>query len=119
MKQTVEELSAHLAATISRFEAEEMGARPTQVTVLPQEDLIMVHLKGVLSPSERELARTEGGQAILQRFNNMLFHAGSSPSIEDQVAAVVGREVIEVQTSLSPLTGSLVVVFSLGSDQGS
>ena len=113
MSQTVEELSASLAAAIGRFEAEEMGARATGVTVMLQDDLVVVHLKGVLSPSERDLAQTQFGQAILQRFNTMLFGAGSSPSIRAQVATSLGRQVADVQTALSPLTGSLVVVFEL------
>ena len=108
------ELSASLAEAIERFEEEEMGVRPSQVTVMVEEDLVMVHLKGILSPSERELARTDEGQATLQRFNTLLFNAGSVPSIKEQVCGTLKREVVDVQSTLSPLTGSLVVVFSLG-----
>ena len=50
----------------------------------------------------------------MQRFNNLLFNEGSVPSIKDQVAQTLKRTVLDVQTSLSPLTGSLVVVFMLG-----
>lgn len=116
MNQTVEELSASLAQVIGRFEAQEMGVTATRVSVVIQGDLVLVHLKGVLSPSERDLAQTQEGQAILQRFNNMLFGAGS-PSIREQVAASVGKPVVEVQTTLSPLTGSLVVLFTLETEE--
>ena len=114
MEWTVEQLSTSLAEAISRFEEEEMGVRPTAVRVLVEEDLVMVHVKEVLSPSERAMARTEGGQAILQRFNAMLFDGGSCPSVREQVSGALHREVVDVQTTLSPLTGSLVAVFSLG-----
>jgi len=114
MPGTVEQLSASLAEVIARFEEEEMGIRPTEVKVLVEDDLVMVHLKGVLSPSERTLARTEAGQAVLQRFNSMLFAGGSSPSIREQISRTLRREVLDVQTTLSPLTGSLVAVFPLG-----
>ena len=114
MPWTVEQLSASLAQAIERFEEEEMGIRPTCVKVLVEDDLVMVHLKEVLSPSERALARSEAGQAILQRFNAMLFNGGSCPSIREQVSRALGREVLDVQTTLSPLTGSLVAVFPLG-----
>jgi uncharacterized protein YbcI len=115
MEWTVDQLSASLAQAIARFEEEEMGIRPSSVRVLVEEDLVMVHLKEVLYPSERNLARTEAGQAILQRFNARLFDDGSSPSIREQVSRTFGREVLDVQTTLSPLTGSLVAVFTLGS----
>ena len=114
MEWTVEQLSASLEEAIAKFEEEEMGIRPAQVKVMMDEDLVMVHLKELLSPSERALARTEGGQAMLQRFNTLLFDSGSSPSIKEQVSRALRREVLEVQTALSPLTGSLVVLFPLG-----
>jgi uncharacterized protein YbcI len=88
--------------------------RPSRVTVMVEEDLVVVHLREVLPPSERALARTEAGQALLQRFSTLLFNSGSSPSVMEQVSQVLRREVVEVQTSLSSLSGSLVVVFALG-----
>lgn len=118
MEWTLEQLSASLAEAISRFEEEEMGAHPASVKVLVEEELVMVHLKEVLSPSERALAQTEAGQAILQRFNARLFDGGSSPSIREQISRTLGREVLDVQTTLSPLTGSLVAVFALGEQSG-
>jgi uncharacterized protein YbcI len=114
MEWTVEQLSASLAEAIGRFEEEEMGVHPASVKVLVEEELVMVHLKEVLSPSERALAQTQAGQAILQRFNARLFDGGSSPSIREQISRTLGREVVDVQTTLSPLTGSLVAVFALG-----
>jgi uncharacterized protein YbcI len=114
MPWALEQLSAALAQAIARFEEEEMGVRPAEVKVLVHDDLVMVHVKDVLSPSERALARTEAGQAVLQRFNAMLFAGGSSPSIREQVSTALNREVVDVQTTLSALTGSLVAVFSLG-----
>ena len=113
------ELSGHLARAVSRFEEEEMGRRPSEVKVILEGELVLVHLKGVLSPSECDLARTDTGQAILQRFNTLLFNAGSTPSVKQQVSEAVCRQVLDVQTTLSPLTGSLVVIFTLSEAPGS
>ena len=109
----LEELSASLAGAVMEFEEKHMGVRPAEVTVMMEGDIVLVHLKGVLSPSERSLAKSTVGHAVLQQFNNLLFDFGSSPSVSDQVSRAVQRQVLEVQTSLSPLTGSLVVVFTL------
>ena len=108
-----ERLSTTLAEAIRTFEEEEMGIPSAQITVMVEEYLVMVHIHGVLSPSERALAATDFGQAILQRFNVLLFNSGSDPSIKQQVSDALKREVVDVQTTLSPLTGSLVVIFSL------
>ena len=51
MEWSVEQLSSSLAQTIARFEEEEMGVRPSRVTVMVEEDLVVVHLREVLSPS--------------------------------------------------------------------
>ena len=107
-------LSDTLAEAIRKFEEEEMRVQPDHVTVMMEEDLVLVHVKGVLSSSERDLARTDAGQAILQRFNTLLFNSGSSPSVRELITESLKREVVDVQTALSPLTGSLAVVFSLG-----
>ena len=85
----VEELSSTLAEAIMKFEEEEMGVSPADVSVMVEGDLILVHVKEVLSPSERSLAQTAIGQAVLQRFNNLLFDAGSRPSIQEQVSRAV------------------------------
>ena len=109
----LKQLSESLAARIASFRTEQMDASSGEVVVVVERDLCMVHIKEALSPSERILARSEGGQALLQRFNNRLFNEGSVPSIKDEVACTLKRKVLDVQTSLSPLTGSLVVVFML------
>jgi uncharacterized protein YbcI len=110
----LKQLSDSLAARIASFREEDMGTRSGEVVVVVERDLCMIHIKEALSPSERILARSETGQALLQRFNNRLFNEGSEPSIKDEVASTLKRKVLDVQTSLSPLTGSLVVVFMLG-----
>ncbi len=46
------------------------------------------------------------------------FNVGSTPPIKQQVSEAVERPVLDLQTSLSPLTGSLVVVFTLGEPDG-
>ena len=114
MSWSVEQISSSLAEAIAQFQEEEMGTRPADVTVTIGTDLVMVHLKDVLTPSERSLARTEEGQVMLQRFNTLRFNAAPSQQVQEQVARTLEREVVEVLTSLSPLTGSLVVIYMLG-----
>jgi uncharacterized protein YbcI len=114
MAWRVEHLSSGLAEAIAQFQEEEMGTRPAEVSVTVGEDLVMVHLKDVLTPSERSLARTEAGQAVLQRFNTLRFNAAPSDKVQHEVAQTLNREVVEVLTNLSPLSGSLVVIYMLG-----
>lgn len=109
----VAQLSTTLAKIIARFQEQEMARPSPQVTAIVERDLVIVHMQEVLSPSERDLAQTDEGQVLLQRFNNLLFYEGSSPSVKEQVSRTMQREILDMQTSMSPLTGSLVVVFTL------
>jgi uncharacterized protein YbcI len=85
MAWRVEHLSSVLAEAIAQFQEEEMGTRPAEVSMTVGEDLVMVHLKDVLTPSEHSLARTEAGQAVLQRFNTLRFNAAPSDKVQQSI----------------------------------
>ena len=85
-------------------------------TLLVEEDLVVVRVKGVLPPSEE--APADVAQAIVERFNKVLVGAGSGPSIKEQISSALKREVVDVQTALSPITGSLVAMLLLGRKTG-
>jgi hypothetical protein len=94
------------------LELDELSA----TTLLVEEDLVVVRVKGVLPPSEE--APADVAQTILERFDKVLAGAGSSPSIKEQVSGALKREVVDVRTALSPITGSLVAMFLLGRKEG-
>ena len=112
MGKDLERLRAVISQTIGQFEEKQMGVKPKEVKVIIDSDLIIIHLKEMLSPAEKHLALSEKGQSILQHFNNMLFE-DAQPLIEDLVVETMGKDMVDVQTAISPLTGSIVAVFSL------
>jgi len=114
MLQSENELQAAIADLVERFERQEMGIQPTSVNVMVKGDVVIVHLKEVLPAAEKHLALTGQGQDLVSRFATMLFRGGAQPSVEQLIARAMGQQVLDVQTAISPLTGSIVAMFELG-----
>lgn len=108
------ELQTAIAGLVERFEREEMGAQPTAVNVMVRGGVVIVHLKEVLPAAQKHLALTERGQDLVAKFATMLFRGGARPSVEQLISRMIGKEVLDVQTAISPLTGSIVAMFELG-----
>lgn len=108
------DLQRAIADLVERFEQQEMGIQPTSVNVMVRGDVVIVHLKEVLPAAEKHLALTERGQDLVSRFATMLFRGGAQPSVEQLIARAMDKRVIDVQTAISPLTGSIVAMFELG-----
>jgi uncharacterized protein YbcI len=107
-------LQRDIADLVEQFELEQMGIRPTSVNVMVRGDVVLVHLKEVLPAAEKHLALTERGQDLVSRFATMLFRGGAHPSLEQLISTAMGKPVLDVQTAISPLTGSIVAMFELG-----
>ncbi len=106
-------LQAAIGDLVEQFERQEMGIRPSSVNVMVRGDVVIVHLKEVLPAPEKHLALTERGQDLVERFTTMLFKGGAEPSVEQLIADAMDRRVLDVQTAISPLTGSIVAMFEL------
>jgi uncharacterized protein YbcI len=111
-------LQDDIAALVEQFEFEQMGIQPTRVNVMVRGDVVIVHLKEILPAAEKHLALTERGQDLVSRFATMLFREGAHPSLEQLISSAMGKPVLDVQTAISPLTGSIVAMFELGGPTG-
>ena len=80
---------------VIRFEQEFMGRGPDEVRALVARDLVVVRLKGVLTPAERQLAKTtEGGEMV------------------QQVSEITGAKVLGLFTDIDVQLGERVFVFT-------
>ena len=112
-------MQAAIAELVDRFERQEMQIQPSSVNVMVRGDVVIVHLKEVLPAAEKHLALTAHGQELVAKFATMLFRGGAQPSVEQLIARAMGKRVLDVQTAISPLTGSIVAMFELGEKAGS
>ena len=98
-------------ATI-KFEQEFMGRGPDDVRASIVRDLVVVRLKGVLTPAERQLAKTAEGVDMVKRLRQNLIAQGRDKLCE-QVSEITGAKVLGVFTDIDVQLGERVFVFTM------
>lgn len=107
------ELEAEISRTIIQFEKEYMGRGPVETKSFLLEDMLLVRLKGVLTPAEIKLAASqERGRYLLKQVRQQLLDFGR-PLLESAVEEILGVPVQSVHTDISTKTGERVIVFTL------
>ena len=107
------ELEAAVSQMIIRFEKEYMGRGPLETKSILIDDLLLVRLKGVLTPAEIKLAESkERGRYLLKQVRQQLLDFGR-PLLVSAVEDIVGVPVQSVHTDISTKTGERIIVFTL------
>jgi uncharacterized protein YbcI len=83
------------------------------VTVVLGDETLVITLHGVLSPAERDLARSPAGAAQVQEFHRELFGNSCGP-LRQAIERITGVAVREATADVEPATGTVVRVFSTG-----
>ncbi len=115
-EKTRSEIELEISRALTRFEKECMGRGPLETRTYLIEDMIVVRLKGVLTPAERQLvqADNERSQYLLKQVRNELL-SRSRPMLEVLIREIVGADVQSVHTDISTKTGERIIVFTLHS----
>lgn len=109
------ELEAEISQAIIRFEKEYMGRGPLETKTYLLEDMVLVRLKGVLTPTEIKLAEGENsqrGRYLLKQTRQELLNRGR-PLLELTIADILGVGVKSLHTDISTKTGERIIVFTL------
>jgi uncharacterized protein YbcI len=100
---------------IIKFEQEFMGRGPDEVRAFVVRDVVVVRLKGVLTPAERQLAKTVDGVDMVKRLRQNLIAQGRE-KLSEQVSEITGAKILGVFTDIDVLLGERVFVFTLDRD---
>src|SRR5262249_51173599 len=108
------ELEMEISRVMIHFEKDFMGRGPVETRTHVLDDIILVRLKGVLTPAEQRLAknRNDRSQYLLKQVRNELL-AGGRPLLETMIQDIVGIEVRSIHTDISTKTGERVILFTL------
>src|SRR5262245_20651851 len=76
--KTAGELEAEISQAVIHFEKEFMGRGPLETKTYIIDDIVLIRLKGVLTPSEMKLAETDGsrGRYLLKQVRQELIDHG-------------------------------------------
>ncbi len=114
-KSSKGEIEAAIRNAIIKFEQEFLGRGPDDVRAFLIRDQVLVRLKGVLTPAERQLAKTPDGVEMVKRLRQNLIAQGRDKLME-QVTDITGTKTVGLFTDIDAQLGERVFVFTLESD---
>ena len=111
-KRSRGETEAEMTQAIVRFEKEYLGRGPLDARTFFINDMILVRLKGVITPAEKKLAESREGQMLVKDTRRQLLET-CRPSIEEIVHEVIGCELVSLHTDMSTRTGERIIVLTV------
>jgi uncharacterized protein YbcI len=109
------EVEVAIRNAIIKFEQEFMGRGPDDVRAFIVRDILLVRLKGVLTPAERQLAKTADGIDMVKRLRQNLIAQGRDRLCE-QVGEITDAKAVALFTDINTYVGKRVMVFTLDRD---
>lgn len=113
--KTKGQMEAEISEAIVKFEREYMGRGPEETRTYLLDDIIIVRLHGVLTPAERQLARSDSeghGRALIKQVRMELLEK-ARPLLETIIRDITGQTVKSFHTDISTVTGERIIVLSL------
>lgn len=112
INQSRGEIEAALANAIIQFEKDHLGRGPVDTRVYIIEDMIVVRLRGILTPAELKLAEKPEGHDLIKQVRRQLLE-GSRPILESIVCEKTGCQVVSLHTDISVKNSERIIVFTL------
>lgn len=109
------EMESALRQAIIQFEYDFMGRGPTEVRAFIVADMIVIRLKGVLTPAERQLAKTEDGIGMVKQMRQNLLIQGRDRLIK-QIEEITGATPTALFTDIDVHIGERVIILTLDRD---
>lgn len=111
-RKTKGQVEAEISNAIIQFEKDYMGRGPKETQAYIIDDLILIRLKGVLTPAEQQLAKNPEGSNLIKKVRSNLLEQGRGLLCE-LVEKMTGFRVISLHTDISTKTGERVIIFTL------
>jgi uncharacterized protein YbcI len=113
--KTKGQLETEIAEAVIRFEREFMGRGPEETKAYIIDDLVLVRLRGVLTPAEKNLATIDSsahGRALIKQVRIELIEKARG-MLEAIIQDITGRKMRSLHTDISTTTGERVIIFTL------
>jgi uncharacterized protein YbcI len=94
-----------------------MGRGPKEARSYIIEDLILVRLKGVLTPAEQQLAKRADGVELIKKMRSTLIESARD-KLSTIISDVSGAKVNDILTDISTTSGERVFVFIVDANLG-
>lgn len=112
LKKTKGQIEAEISTAVTQFERDYLGRGPKEARTFVIQDMILIRLKGILTPAEEQLASEKEGAQLLKQVRTRLIES-SRPLLEQIVNEKTGARIISLHTDFSSRTGERIFVLSL------
>jgi uncharacterized protein YbcI len=112
MRKTKGQMEAQIGEALIQFEKEYMGRGPQETKAFILDDMILVRLKGVLTPAEQQLVKNPQGTELIKRVRSNLLEQGRE-LLAKAIETITGLTVVSLHTDISTKTGERVIIFTL------
>lgn len=102
-----------IAEAATALEQQRTGHAPQSVTVVLNDNTLVITLHGALSPAEKALSQSPAGAAQVQEIHRRLFD-NSAGAMRQEIARITGVRVREATAQVETTTGTVVQVFTTG-----
>jgi uncharacterized protein YbcI len=109
------QLEAQISKALTRWEKEYLGRGSVMVKTDIFRDMVVVTLKGILTPSEYKLCETAEGRSSIKKIRSDLVESGRD-ELGKIIRDLTGEEVITFHTDISTRTGERIMVFRLSAN---
>ena len=110
--KTKGEIEAAISQAIIQFEIDYMGRGPKETRTHIVEDLVVVRLKGVLTPAEEQLSKSVDGKELVKKMRATLIDK-ARPLLYQVIGDITGTKILDLHTDISTESGERVFVFAL------
>jgi len=114
-KKTRGQLEAEFTKAIIKFEKEYLGRGPLDARTFFIQDMILVRLRGILTPAEMKLAESREGQILVKETRRHLFET-SRTLLDDMVRDILGCQPLSLHTDMSTKSGERIIVITVDVD---
>lgn len=112
MPFTKGELEDKISRAVTQWEREYLGRGSVQVKTDILRNMVIIFLKGILTPAEKKVAETQEGMLSIKKSRTELVESG-----KEQLKALIGElldiPIYSFHTDLSTRTGERLMVFML------
>ncbi len=114
MDKTRGETENEISQAIITFEREYMGRGPEETRTYIFDDIVLVRLRGVLTPAERQLANTGDtkGRTLIKQVRQELIEK-ARPLLESIITDILQCGIRSLHTDISTTIGERVIIFTL------
>ncbi|KIL48290.1 DUF2294 domain-containing protein [Jeotgalibacillus soli] len=108
-------IEAEISKALTQWEKDYLGRGSVSVKSDILRNMIIVTLRGILTPAEYSLCETKEGMISIKRMRSDLIESGIE-GLKEIILNITGEEVKSFHTDISTRDGERVMVFKLYSD---